>query len=73
MKTRALGHFPKLLRKFRPSFDEVDHYARLILQHEHQPESALPDCQREAEIQLWTVRSLLRGRDEEDRSGFAGA
>jgi hypothetical protein len=42
----------------RPSLEEVAHYARMILQHEGRPLSALPDCEREAELQLWAVRSF---------------
>lgn len=72
-----MGKIPKLVRKLRPSFEEVDHYARLILQHERQPMSALPEAQREAELQLWAMRALLRGRDETEesmvRSEYAGA
>lgn len=63
MKTRSLGRLPKLIRKLRPSFDEVDYYARLILQHEHRPISALAMCQHEAEMQLWAMRSV---RDPDD-------
>ena len=72
-----MGKIPKLVRKLRPSVEEVDHYARLILQHEHQPISALPEAQREAELQLWAMRSLVgAGRESSDRRGpsrFAGA
>ncbi|MEJ1974235.1 MAG: hypothetical protein WDM96_17785 [Lacunisphaera sp.] len=57
-KTRVRGRWPRLLRKLRPTFAEVDYYARLILRHEQRPLSALSDCRREAEIQLWIVRSL---------------
>jgi len=58
--------FPKLLRRFRPSFAEVEHYARLILTHEHHPASAWSACLAEAEVHLWAIRSLLGGA--EDRS-----
>jgi hypothetical protein len=62
MKPRTLKQLPRLLRKFRPSDTEVEHYARLILDHEGQPASALPACQREAEIQLWAMGSMYRQR-----------
>jgi hypothetical protein len=42
----------------RPSLEEVEQYARMILQHEGRPLSALRDCEREAELQLWAVRSF---------------
>lgn len=59
MKTPSLARFPKLVRQLRPSGAEVDYYARLIMKHEQRPLSALRACQREAEFQLWTMRSLL--------------
>jgi hypothetical protein len=73
VKSFIMGKVPKLIRKLRPSFEEVDQYARLILQHERRPASALPECQREAEIQLWTMRTLLgeHAIDRDDR--YAGA
>jgi len=56
--------FPKLLRRFRPSFAEVEHYARLILMHEHHPASAWSACLAEAEVHLWAIRSLWGGQEE---------
>lgn len=50
--------FPKLIRRFRPSRAEVEHYARLIVAHEKRPTSAWSSCLAEAEIQLWAARSL---------------
>ncbi len=49
---------PQLIAALRPSFDEIECYARIILQHEGRPLSALPDCRREAELHLWADRSL---------------
>lgn len=72
-----MGKIPKLVRKLRPSFEEVDQYARLILQHEHRPLTALPEAQREAELQIWAMRALLprRRHDEDDpiAQEYAGA
>ena len=62
-KNSSLGRFPKFVRRFRPSFAEVEHYARLILLHECHPASAWSDCLAEAEVHLWAVRSLLDGRE----------
>lgn len=62
MKKLPPGQYPKLVRALRPSTDEVEQYARVILEHEHRPKSALPDCQREAELQLWAMRSVQRTR-----------
>lgn len=55
--------FPKLIRRLRPSFAEVEHYARLIVKHEQRPLSALAACMAEAEMQLWAIRSMLGGDD----------
>jgi hypothetical protein len=44
----------------RPSLEEITQYARMILEHEGRPLSALPDCEREAELQLWAVRCFGR-------------
>ena len=71
-QTYSLGRFPKLSRRFRPSLAEVEHYARLILQHEHHPASAWSACVAEAEVHLWAVRSLLSGR-ENPTEASAGA
>lgn len=49
---------PSLVKTLRPSLDETERYARLILHHEGRPPSALPDCRREAELQLWADRSF---------------
>jgi hypothetical protein len=57
------GRFPKLIRKLRPSFAEVEQYARAIVEHERRPLSALSACMAEAEIQLWAIRSTLGGDD----------
>jgi len=57
------GRFPKLIRRLRPSFAEVEQYARLIIEHERQPMTALAACMAEAEIQIWAVRSMLGGDD----------
>jgi len=50
--------FPRLVAALRPTLDEIDFYAQIILQHEGRPASALADCRREAELQLWVDRSL---------------
>lgn len=50
--------FPGLIQTLRPSTEEAEHYGRIILEHERRPDSALPHCRREAELQLWAVRSL---------------
>jgi len=57
------GRFPKLIRRLRPSFAEVEQYARLIIEHERRPITALAACMAEAEIQIWAVRSMLGGDD----------
>jgi hypothetical protein len=62
MKTSSVAKYPQLVRALRPSSEEVEHYARIILKHEHRPKSALPACQREAELQLWAMRSLQKTR-----------
>lgn len=49
---------PSLDENFRPSLDETEHYAHIILEHEGRPVSSLPDCRREAELQLWAERSF---------------
>ena len=73
MNTNSLpGRFPRLIRRLRPSFAEVEQYARLIVEHERQPLSALSACMAEAEIQLWAVRSMLGG-DESRPDGTASA
>ena len=66
--TSAPGRFPKLVRRFRPSLAEVEHYARLILMHEHHPASAWSACVAEAEVHLWAIRSLLGGREDKPRA-----
>lgn len=50
--------YPCLIEDLRPSLDETEQYARLILEHEGRPASSLRDCQREAELQLWADRSF---------------
>ncbi|HWA25838.1 MAG TPA: hypothetical protein VG734_09265 [Lacunisphaera sp.] len=50
--------FPRLIDALRPTFDEIECYARMILQHEGRPPSSLPDCRREAMLQLWVDRSF---------------
>jgi hypothetical protein len=50
--------FPRLIAALRPSLEEVDSYARIILHHEGRPPSALPDCRKEAELQLWAGRAF---------------
>jgi len=57
------GRFPKLIRRLRPSFAEVEQYARLIIEHERKPITALAACMAEAEIQIWAIRSMLGGDD----------
>jgi hypothetical protein len=53
----APGRFPKFIRGLRPTFAEVEHYARLIMRHESRPLTAFATCLREAEFQLWAMRS----------------
>ena len=72
-KVSAPGRFPKLVREFRPSLAEVEHYARLILLHEHHPASAWSACLAEAEVHLWAVRSLLAGREDHTRASASAA
>lgn len=43
----------------RPTYADIDSYAWLILQHERKPLSALPECRREAELQLWAMWALI--------------
>jgi hypothetical protein len=57
MKILSLGKLPQLIDAFRPPSEEIEWYARMILNHEGRPPSALPDCLREAELQLWANRS----------------
>jgi hypothetical protein len=61
MKILSLGKLPRLIEALRPPLEEIDYYARMILQHEGLPPSALPDCRREAELQLWAERSCGTG------------
>lgn len=57
--TTILARLPReVARALKPSFAEVDHYARIILRHEGRQRTALAACRREAEIQLWTMRAL---------------
>lgn len=46
----------------RPSAEEVDAYARLILAHEGSPLDELDEKRREAELQLWAWRNEHRRR-----------
>jgi len=59
----APRRFPRLIRRLRPSFAEVEQYARAIVEHERRPASALAACMAEAEIQLWAIRSMFGGGD----------
>jgi hypothetical protein len=74
MKILALAKLPRLIDALRPPFEEIDFYAGLILQHEGLPPSALPDCRREAELQLWAERSCgaSGGRKRGRRSQAVG-
>ena len=72
-KTSSLGRFPKLVRRFRPSLAEVEHYARLILVHEQRPASAWSACLAEAEVHLWAIRSLLGGREDHAQADASAA
>jgi hypothetical protein len=54
----SLKKLPRLIATLRPSREETESYARLIVQHEGHPPSALPACRREAELQLWVERSF---------------
>lgn len=65
--------FPKLVRRLRPSSTEVEHYARLIVEHEQQPPSAWPSCVAEAEIQLWAERSIMEGNADQSAPGASAA
>jgi hypothetical protein len=51
-----------LIDAYRPSYEEIEQYSRLIMQHERRPSSAVIDCQHEAELHLWAVRSLRASR-----------
>jgi hypothetical protein len=53
---------PGLIDAYRPSYDEIERYSRLIMQHEHRPKSAAIDCHHEAELHLWAIRSLRASR-----------
>ncbi len=74
MKILSLEKFPRLAAAFRPPLAEIEYYARIILQHEGRPLSALPDCLREAELQLWADRSFgaSPGRKRGRRSAAMG-
>jgi hypothetical protein len=56
-KAQTPGRFPKFIRRLRPTCAEVEHYARLIMRHERRPLTAFAACLREAEFQLWAMRS----------------
>lgn len=56
MNILSLKKFPRLVEALRPPLAEIEYYARIILQHEGRPLSALPDCRKEAELQLWADR-----------------
>jgi hypothetical protein len=60
MNILSLEKFPRLISALRPPLEEIEFYARVILQHEGHPPSALPDCRREAELQLWADRCSRR-------------
>lgn len=58
-----------------PTVDETECYAHIILQHEGRPASSLPDCRREAELQLWADRNIIgspRARRAPRRARSAG-
>jgi hypothetical protein len=65
---------PRLDESFRPSQDETERYAHVILAHEGRPVSSLADCRREAELQLWADRSFRprQPRTEGRRSRSTG-
>jgi len=77
MRTFSLRKFLRFNRAARPSTDEVNQYAQVILEHEHQPASAWPVCKREAELQLWAMRALrqMQGHGHNEAGGpeHAGA
>jgi hypothetical protein len=62
MATPSTPNHPGLLDAYRPSYEEVEQYSRLIMQHEHRPSSAMSDCLHEAELHLWALRSLRASR-----------
>lgn len=62
MATPTFDH-PCLIDAYRPSYEEIERYSRLIMQAEHRPTSAKNDCHHEAELQLWAIRSLRASRD----------
>jgi len=74
MKIPSLEKIPRFIDAFRPPLEEIEYYARVILQHEGHPLSALPDCRREAELQLWADRccGAFPGRKRARRSFAAG-
>jgi hypothetical protein len=54
--------YPCLIDAYRPSYEEIERYSRLIMQYEQRPTSAKNDCHHEAELHLWAVRSLHASR-----------
>lgn len=56
--TMLSQEFTEFVDTVRPAMDETEYYARIIMEHEGRPASSLPDCRREAELQLWADRSI---------------
>ena len=54
--------YPCLIDAYRPSSEGIERYSRLIMQKERRPTSAKNDCQYEAELHLWAIRSLHASR-----------
>jgi hypothetical protein len=55
---KSLLSLPPFPLDDRPRADEVESYTAEILRHEGRSVAAIPDCRREAELQLWATRSL---------------
>jgi hypothetical protein len=56
-----------LIDACRPDPREIERYSRLIMKHERLPKTAASDCQHEAELHLWAIRSLRAARNLRDR------
>jgi hypothetical protein len=54
--------FAWLSPRARPTEEEVEAYARVILSAEHEPIEKLEAHRREAELQLWIWRSEMEKR-----------
>ena len=68
MATLSTPNHPGLLNAYRPSYEEVEQYSRLIMQHEHRPSSAMSDCQHLNDQNLLTEEKLIHRPSRQEKS-----